>query len=36
MKTVRTVQTPSRLIAATLVIGLLYLSGLILIHQLAG
>ncbi len=35
MKTVRTVETASR-IAATLAIGVLYLAGLILIHQLAG
>ena len=39
MKTARTqrsVETPSRLIAAAFAIGMLYLTGLILIHQLAG
>lgn len=36
VRTQRSVQTPSQAIAVAIAIGVLYLSGLLLIHQLAG
>jgi len=35
LRSQRSVDTPNRVIAAALAIGVLYLAGLILIHQLA-